>query len=84
VVNTGTANTGATEEYNGSAWTTGLLQLWFKYCKTTFLAGCRYTNSSFSFGGRNACSTPTIYKATEEYDGSTWTTGGNLSVQQEL
>jgi hypothetical protein len=65
--------TGATEEYDGSTWTsnpTGLntarifRRLW-------------YTNSGFRFWW---CY-PAISAATEEYDGSTWTTSpGSLNT----
>jgi hypothetical protein len=64
-------STGATEEYDGSTWTTNLTALNTARYK---LGGCWYTNSSFSFWW--------IYYfhllqlgtgATEEYDGTTWT-----------
>jgi hypothetical protein len=41
-----TANTGATEEYNGSTWASNPTGL---NTARVQLAGCRYTNSSFRF-----------------------------------
>jgi hypothetical protein len=46
------APTGATEEYNGSAWTAGGSLATARLG----LAGCGTTNSSFSFGGTTAYS----------------------------
>jgi hypothetical protein len=44
----------------------------FKYSKRSNLAGCRNSNSSFSFW-RNSYGF--LHTATEEYDGSSWTAG---------
>jgi hypothetical protein len=43
------------------------------------LAGCRYSNSSLAFGGYDG--TDTVTGATEEYNGSTWTSSpGSLNT----
>jgi hypothetical protein len=60
--------TGATEEYNGSTWTstsTGSLNT-----ARLNLAGAGTQTSALAFGGNN----PTVSVATELYDGSAWTT----------
>jgi hypothetical protein len=44
-------NTGATEEYNGTTWTSNPTGL---NTARDGLAGCRYTNSSFSFWWNNS------------------------------
>jgi hypothetical protein len=41
---------------------------WFKYGKT-YLAGCGIQTAALAFGGYSTSNTA----ATEEYDGSTWT-----------
>jgi hypothetical protein len=56
----------------------GLLRK-FKYSKTEY-SRCRNTNSSFSFWWN----TPPIIGATEEYNGTTWTAGGNLNTARQL
>jgi hypothetical protein len=56
------------------------LDKWWKFRNWKILPRwCRYTNSRFMFWW---LVTPgTVYStATEEYDGATWTAGGNLSV----
>jgi hypothetical protein len=61
-------STGATEEYNGSAWTsnpTGLNTI------RDGLVGCGTQTAGLAFGGYDPVS---VTGATEEYDGSTWTT----------
>jgi hypothetical protein len=58
--------TGATEEYDGSTWTsnpTGLGTARYS------LAGAGIQTAAIAFGGY----TTTFLSATEEYDGSTWT-----------
>jgi hypothetical protein len=64
--NTGPPNTGATEEYDGSTWTTspGSLNTARRY-----LAGCGTQTAALAFGGYTA-----ITGATEEYNGTSWTT----------
>jgi hypothetical protein len=54
------SNTGATEEYDGTSWTTSSK---FSNSKTSF-SRCRYTNSSFSFWWYD----PPVTAATEEYN----------------
>jgi hypothetical protein len=58
-------NTGATEEYNGSTWTTGGTMNTARYQ----LGGTGTQTAALAFGGRDPVS-----NATEEYDGSSWTT----------
>jgi hypothetical protein len=53
--------TGATEEYDGSTWTTSPGR--FKYSKIG-LAGCGTQTAALAFGG-----TPPVTGATEEYNG---------------
>jgi hypothetical protein len=70
-----TFSTTATEEYDGSAWTsnpTGLGTARYG------LAGCGTQTSALAFGG-----TASPGNQTEEYDGSTWTTGGNLNTARK-
>jgi hypothetical protein len=43
------------------------------------LAGCRNSNSSFSFWWIS-----TYYTATEEYNGTTWSPGGNLVTARNI
>jgi hypothetical protein len=40
------------------------------------LGGCGTQTAALAFGGRN----PTVTGATEEYDGTSWTAGGNLNT----
>jgi hypothetical protein len=65
----------ATEEYNGSSWTTVPATL--SNGRENHMAGGTET-AGIVCGGDNA--TPTIQSATEEYDGSSWTAGGNLNT----
>jgi len=69
---TGTANTGATQTYDGSSWSTAPASM---STARRNLASCGIQTSALGFGGF----TTTRVVATEEYDGSTWTGGGNLS-----
>jgi hypothetical protein len=62
----GPPNTAATEEYDGSTWTS--VQS-LNTARNQF-SRCRNTNSSFSFWWSTP---PGTTGATEEYDGSTWT-----------
>jgi hypothetical protein len=55
-----TAVTGATEEYDGSTWTTG-----GSLKQQEFLGGAGTQTAALAFGG-----TPTLTGATEEYDGT--------------
>jgi hypothetical protein len=57
--------TGATEEYDGSTWTSNPTGL---NTARDRLAGCGTQTAALAFGGL-----PPITGATEEYDGSTWT-----------
>jgi hypothetical protein len=64
---------GATEEYDGSTWTsnpTGLNTARYG------LAGCGTQTAALAFGGL----VPPFTGATEEYDGSTWTTSPGSMV----
>jgi hypothetical protein len=71
---TGTANTGATEEYDGSTWTTSPGSL--NTARNT-LAGAGTQTAALAFGGSAGPETG----ATEEYNGSTWTTSpGSLNT----
>jgi hypothetical protein len=63
----GTANTGATEEYDGTNWATSPGSL---NTARREIAGAGTQTAALAFGG--LITTPT--GATEEYDGSTWTT----------
>ena len=58
-----------TEEYNGSAWSSGGNLNTARY----YLGGCGTLNSGLSFGGI------TTTNITEEYNGSAWSSGGNLN-----
>ena len=62
------AQQSATEEYNGSSWSSGgnLIQ------SRNGLAGSGTQNATLVNGG----STPTIVSCTEEYNGSSWSSGG--------
>jgi hypothetical protein len=70
--------TGATEEYNGSTWTSNPTGL---NTARAFLGGCGTQTAALGFGGELPGS-PNITTATEEYDGSTWTTNppGSLNT----
>jgi hypothetical protein len=68
-----TANTGATEEYDGISWTTSPGSL---NTARNFLGGAGTQTAGLAFGGYTT--TPT--GATEEYNGSTWTSSGSLGT----
>jgi hypothetical protein len=53
----------------------GIKSYWFKYSKKLF-SRLWYSNSSFSFWWLY----PPVTGATEEYDGSTWTTSNSLNT----
>jgi hypothetical protein len=57
-----TGNIGATEEYDGTSWTSSPK---FKYSKKIF-RGAGIQTAALAFGGSTAT-------ATEEYDGTAWT-----------
>jgi hypothetical protein len=59
-------NTGATEEYDGSTWTTSPGSL---NTTRSYLAGAGIQTAALAFGG----GTPSVTGATEEYNGATWT-----------
>jgi|TARA_R100001244_G_scaffold84426_1_gene64962 hypothetical protein len=72
-------STTATEEYDGSAWTGG----GSLGTARRLLAGAGTQTAGLAFGGILApLPTPgaNISDATEEYDGSSWTAGGNLGT----
>jgi hypothetical protein len=60
--------TGATEEYNGTSWTTSPGSL---NTARAQLAGAGSQTAGLAFGGNTGT---TITGATEEYNGATWTT----------
>jgi hypothetical protein len=66
--------TGATEEYDGSTWTTSPGSL--NTPRGQVLASSGVLTAGLAFGG----GTPSDSNATEEYDGSTWTTTGNMNL----
>ena len=66
--------TGATEEYDGSSWTTSPGSL--NTSRGQVLASSGVLTAGLAFGG----GTPSDSNATEEYDGSTWTTTGNMNL----
>jgi hypothetical protein len=73
-----TAHTGATEEYDGSSWTSNPTGL---NTARSDLAGCGTQTAALAFSGESPGGLST---ATEEYDGSTWTsnpTGINTARQ---
>tara|TARA_Y100000004_G_scaffold123886_1_gene139281 strand:+ start:828 stop:1853 length:1026 start_codon:yes stop_codon:yes gene_type:complete len=70
--------TTATEEYNGSTWTSVNSMTTARYAG----GGAGTQTSGLAFGG-NPDSTPLpgpYSNATEEYDGTNWTNGGNLNT----
>jgi hypothetical protein len=52
----------------------------FRNSKKT-LAGCGTQTAGLAFGGSPG---PPVHQATEEYDGSTWTTGGLNTARIDL
>ena len=76
------ANSASTEEYNGSAWTAGGNLAVGRYA----LGGAGIQTAALGFGGFRYPTTPLpfpIHAVTEEYNGTAWTTGGNLGTGRE-
>jgi hypothetical protein len=71
------AITGATEEYDGSTWTTNPTGL---NTAREGLAGCGTQTAALAFGGN----TGSFTGATEEYNGSTWTNPTGLNTARRL
>jgi hypothetical protein len=69
--------TGATEEYDGSTWTTPGSLNTARY----ILGGTGIQTAALAFGG--LC-TPPNTGATEEYDGSSWTAGGSFKYCKSI
>ena len=69
---TAPTNTTATEEYDGSSWSTGGAVITARYIGST----TGTVNAGLFSGGNDAGGTCT--NSTEEYNGSSWATGGNL------
>jgi hypothetical protein len=79
-ISNGTVYTSTSLEYDGSTWTSGGNQL---YDYIAIQAGTGTQTSALGMGGRAYA--PYVPSAvatdiTQEYDGSTWTAGGNLNV----
>jgi hypothetical protein len=74
----GVGDTNATEEYNGTSWTTSPGSL---NTARDGLAGAGTQTAGLAFGGQT-----TVYLgATEEYNGSTWATSpGSLNTARML
>jgi hypothetical protein len=70
---TGT-NTGATEEYNGTSWTTSPGSM---NTARQALAGAGTQTAGLAFGGITA---PTIRSETEQYDGTSWTNTTSMTT----
>jgi hypothetical protein len=66
--------TGATEEYNGTSWTSLSLNT-----ARADLGGAGTQTAALGFGGQSPYT-----GATEEYDGTTWTTFLQVLLLQEL
>jgi hypothetical protein len=64
--------TGATEEYNGTSWTSSK----FMNTARTYLTGAGTQTAALAFGG----TLPPFTGATEEYDGTSWTTVNSLNT----
>ena len=76
------ANSASTEEYDGSSWTAGGNLA----VGRSLLAGCGTQTAALGFGGFRYPTTPLPFPqnaATEEYDGTSWTTGGNLATDRK-
>jgi hypothetical protein len=71
---TGTAVTAATEEYNGTSWSTSPGSL---AQARQYFAGAGIESAGLAFGGSDHPNS-TKYTNTEEYGGTSWTTGGVL------
>ena len=73
----------STEEFGGSSWSSGGSMRTGRH----YLGGCGTQTAAVSFGGYTSVSVPSetgasVYysKDTEEYDGTSWSGGGNLSI----
>jgi hypothetical protein len=64
---TGPANSNATEEYDGSAWTSVNPMNTARYGVGSAQSGTQ--TAALAFGGAN----PAVTAVTEEYDGTSWT-----------
>ena len=67
------ADTGTTQEYNGSGWSNGGTMTDARY----ELAGAGTQTAGLGFGGIDGGSNTA---ATEEYNGSSWSNGGNMTL----
>ena len=74
--------TGVTEEYNGSAWTGGVSLPQAKFGIASATSGSQ--TAALGWAGRFTPapypSPNTYYNTTEEFDGSSWTGGGNYPI----
>jgi hypothetical protein len=70
--------TGATEEFNGTNWSTQPNSL---STARRYTAGFGLQTAAIICGGRT--SPGTIITATEEYDGTSWTAGGDMGTPRE-
>jgi hypothetical protein len=75
----------ATEHYDGSAWTSGGNMATAR----NYLGGCGTQTAALGFGGKDdslyvdlggGIYAPTATNVTEHYDGSAWTSGGNMAT----
>ena len=72
----GASNVGTTEEWNGSTWSTSPGSM--SVARRT-MGGTGTQTAALCFGGQNNPPSPTgTTDSTEEYDGTSWTAGGNL------
>jgi len=79
-ISNGTVYTSTSLEYDGSTWTSGGNQL---YDTILLQAGAGTQTSALGMGGRAYppyVPSSVATDVTQEYDGSTWTAGGNLNV----
>jgi hypothetical protein len=74
------AYSNCTAEYDGSSWSSGGALIQARY----ELAGAGTQNAALAHGGRNyfggAAASTTYYACTEEYNGTSWSTGGALAI----
>ena len=71
--------TDATEEYDGSSWTSG----GNIPVATRSLAGAGTVTAGLAFGGYSPSTSPEYTSATNEYNGSSWTAGGSLNTGRD-
>jgi hypothetical protein len=69
------SDTGTTEEYDGTTWTTSPGSL--NTARRT-IAGTGTQTAALAFGGET--NLQEVTGATEEYDGTSWTAGGSLNT----